>query len=71
MTGSTDDPFRTVQFEQLLSRLTTLAQRTRGQAEIFDAADVSSEAVEARGAATAMAAMIDILRRETRRTIKG
>jgi hypothetical protein len=65
------DPFRSHQFEQLLLRLTTLAQRTRGRAETFDASDISTEASEARGEATAMAAMIAVLQKETRRNLRG
>lgn len=65
------DPFRTPQFEQLLLRLTTLAQRTRGHAETFDVADTGTGASEARGGATAMAAMIAVLQKETRRNLRG
>jgi len=65
------DPFRSHQFEQLLLRLTTLAQRTRGRAETFDASDTSTGASEARGEATAMMAMLAILQQETRRNLRG
>jgi hypothetical protein len=65
------DPFRSHQFEQLLLRLTTLAQRTRGHAETFEVADTGTEASQARGGATAMAAMIAVLQKETRRNLRG
>ena len=55
----------------MLLRLTTLAQRTRGHAETFDVADTGTGASEARGGATAMAAMIAILQKETRRNLRG
>lgn len=65
------DPFRSPEFEQLLLRLTTLAQRARAHAETFDVADNFTGASEARGGASAMASMIAVLRQETRRNLRG